>query len=66
MITGILKEIKVAENRVSMTPAGVEAMVTHRLPLQQTFEGFRLLQEAQEALKVIIEPWRGRSRTEPA
>ena len=29
MITGILKEIKVAENRVSMTPAGVEAMVSH-------------------------------------
>jgi alanine dehydrogenase len=28
MITGILKEIKVAENRVSMTPAGVEAMVS--------------------------------------
>ncbi len=27
MVTGILKEIKVAENRVSMTPAGVEAMV---------------------------------------
>ena len=26
MIVGILKEIKVAENRVSMTPAGVEAM----------------------------------------
>ena len=26
MIVGILKEIKAAENRVSMTPAGVEAM----------------------------------------
>jgi alanine dehydrogenase len=29
MIIGILKEIKVAENRVSMTPAGVEVMVHH-------------------------------------
>ncbi len=29
MIVGILKEIKVAENRVSMTPAGVEMMVQH-------------------------------------
>jgi alanine dehydrogenase len=29
MIVGILKEIKVAENRVSMTPAGVDAMVHH-------------------------------------
>ncbi|MBJ6751541.1 alanine dehydrogenase [Geomonas anaerohicana] len=29
MIVGILKEIKVEENRVSMTPAGVEVMVGH-------------------------------------
>ncbi|THB75836.1 MAG: alanine dehydrogenase [Desulfobulbaceae bacterium] len=29
MIVGILKEIKVAENRVSMTPAGVEVMSHH-------------------------------------
>lgn len=27
MITGILKEIKIEENRVSMTPAGVEVMI---------------------------------------
>jgi len=29
MITGILKEIKIAESRVSMTPAGVEIMKKH-------------------------------------
>ncbi len=29
MIVGILKEIKVAENRVCMTPSGVETMVSH-------------------------------------
>ena len=29
MIIGILKEIKVAENRVCMTPAGIEVMVHH-------------------------------------
>ena len=29
MITGILKEIKIEENRVSMTPAGVEVMKDH-------------------------------------
>ncbi len=29
MIVGILKEIKVAENRVCMTPAGVETMIQH-------------------------------------
>ena len=30
MIIGILKEIKVAENRVCMTPAGVEVMTQHK------------------------------------
>jgi alanine dehydrogenase len=30
MIVGILKEIKIAENRVSMTPAGVEVMIHHK------------------------------------
>ena len=30
MIVGILKEIKIAENRVCMTPAGVEVMVQHK------------------------------------
>ncbi len=30
MIIGILKEIKVAENRVAMTPAGVETLVQHK------------------------------------
>jgi len=29
MIVGILKEIKTAENRVCMTPAGVEVMTQH-------------------------------------
>ena len=29
MIIGILKEIKLNENRVSMTPSGVEIMVQH-------------------------------------
>ena len=29
MQVGILKEIKTKENRVSMTPAGVELLITH-------------------------------------
>ena len=29
MIVGVLKEIKTEENRVCMTPAGVEVMVQH-------------------------------------
>jgi L-iditol 2-dehydrogenase len=34
----------------------VEDMVTHRLPLDEAAEGFRLVARASEALKVIIEP----------
>jgi L-iditol 2-dehydrogenase len=34
----------------------VANMVTHRLPLGKTQEGFRLMQEATDALKIIIEP----------
>jgi alanine dehydrogenase len=40
MIVGILKEIKVAENRVSMTPAGVEVMCKHgHVVLVETLAG---------------------------
>ena len=37
MIIGILKEIKAEENRVSMTPAGVEVLVKdgHRVLVEQ-------------------------------
>ncbi len=34
----------------------VKSMVTHRLPLARAQEGFRLVAEAGESLKVIIEP----------
>jgi L-iditol 2-dehydrogenase len=34
----------------------VEDMVTHRLSLRQAAEGFRLMAEAGESLKVILEP----------
>ena len=34
----------------------VEDMITHRLSLRQAAEGFRLMAEAGESLKVIIEP----------
>jgi L-iditol 2-dehydrogenase len=34
----------------------VEDMITHRLSLQQAAEGFRLMAEAGESLKVILEP----------
>ena len=34
----------------------VAAMITHRLPLSQTAEGFRLVAEAGDSIKVIIQP----------
>ena len=40
-----------ASGAVDPTP-----LITHRLPLDQTGEGFRLAAEARDALKVIIEP----------
>jgi L-iditol 2-dehydrogenase len=36
----------------------VEKMITHRLPLEQTGEGFRLVAGGGESMKVIIEPQR--------
>ena len=34
----------------------VEDMITHRLPLARTSEGFALVEKARDSLKVIIEP----------
>jgi L-iditol 2-dehydrogenase len=34
----------------------VREMVTHRLPLAETGEGFRLVAEARDCIKVVIEP----------
>ncbi len=34
----------------------VADMITHRLPLAETALGFKLVEEARDSLKVIIEP----------
>ena len=38
----------------------VSKMITHRLPLEQTALGFKLVAEAKECIKVIIEPHKHR------
>ncbi|MCK4717519.1 MAG: zinc-dependent dehydrogenase [Thermoplasmata archaeon] len=38
----------------------VKEMITHRLPLEEIEEGFRLVTEADESLKVVMEIHRGR------
>jgi L-iditol 2-dehydrogenase len=42
-----------AAKRVNVSP-----MITHRLPLAETQEGFRLTAEAGESLKILVEPER--------
>jgi L-iditol 2-dehydrogenase len=37
----------------------VDDMITHRLPLKETAEGFRMLLEGSDALKIIIKPQEG-------
>ena len=34
----------------------VEDLITHRLPLKDTAEGFRMLIEGADSLKIIIKP----------
>jgi len=50
-----------AEVAIELIRAGrvpVREMITHRLGLAETGEGFRLVAEARESIKVIIEPQR--------
>jgi len=51
-------DMRTALRLISERRVDVGAMITHRLPLAETAEGFRLLMEGADALKVIIEPQR--------
>jgi L-iditol 2-dehydrogenase len=48
----ILEAIKLIEERT----IEVEDMITHRLPLKNIAEGFRLVVDGKQSLKVIIRP----------
>lgn len=49
------------ETSLGLIRAGVlplEQLITHRLSLAETGLGFKLVNEARESIKVIIEPWK--------
>ncbi len=46
----------VAMELIRQKKLNVRDMITHRFPLAETLKGFRLVEEARESLKVIIEP----------
>ena len=49
-------DIDVAISLIQNRRIKPEDMITHRLPLNETGEGFRLVADAKESIKVIIEP----------
>ena len=51
-------DMQAALELIAARQIDVAGMVTHRLPLAETGEGFRLLLEAGAALKIVIEPQR--------
>ena len=53
---GPLADMRTALELIAAQRVDVAPMVTHRLGLGQTQEGFRLTAEADESLKVIIDP----------
>ena len=47
---------RVALQLIRCQIVNVKEMITHRLPLEETERGFRLVAEARDSLKVIIKP----------
>ncbi len=45
-----------AFNLIKNKSINIEDMITHRLPLEETQKGFKLVAEAEDSVKVIIEP----------
>jgi L-iditol 2-dehydrogenase len=50
------EEHVIAMELIRQKRVNVSDMITHRLPLEETQKGFRLVEEAKKSLKVIIEP----------
>jgi L-iditol 2-dehydrogenase len=53
---GSPRDITVAIELISSGKLNVIDMITHRLPLEKTGEGFSLVAEAGDSMKVVVEP----------
>ena len=53
---GSPRDIRAAVELISSGRINVADMITHRLPLEKTAQGFSLVESAGRAIKVIIEP----------
>jgi L-iditol 2-dehydrogenase len=53
---GSPRDIRSAIELIASGRVNVDDMITHRLPLEKTAEGFSLVVEAAESMKVVIEP----------
>jgi L-iditol 2-dehydrogenase len=49
-------DMRAALDAIAAGRVDVASLITHRLPLAATGEAFRLVEEAGESLKVIVEP----------
>jgi L-iditol 2-dehydrogenase len=53
---GAPKDIEKAINLIKNKKIVVNDLISHRLPLSKTLEGFRLVSKAEDSIKVIIKP----------
>jgi L-iditol 2-dehydrogenase len=53
---GSPSDYQVALNLIRESSLPVKEMITHRLPMAEVGKGFRLVAEASESIKVVIEP----------
>ena len=53
---GSPEDIMIAMDLIRARRLPVEEMITHRLPLEQAGQGFRLVAEASESIKVVLLP----------
>ena len=51
-------DMRTALDAIAARRVDVASLITHRLPLAETGEAFRLVEEAGDSLKVIVEPQR--------